>query len=119
MHAHYYLLPTLSYSCIDTHFPSPSPPFPQDLFPAYYTLPTRLSAELQKAVAAACKEARPPLQHDFGFVSKVVQLQELLDVRHSVMLVGPAGCGKTTVWKVRIVWELLEIRFSTCGVVNG
>lgn len=47
----------------------------------------------------AAKEAKPPLQQDHGFISKIVQLQDLLDVRHSVMLVGPAGCGKTTVWK--------------------
>ena len=33
------------------------------------------------------------------FVSKVLQYEELLEVRHSVMLLGPAGCGKTTVWK--------------------
>jgi dynein heavy chain len=33
------------------------------------------------------------------FVSKVLQYQELLEVRHSVMLLGPAGCGKSTVWK--------------------
>lgn len=41
-----------------------------------------------------------PLQHDHGFVAKVVQLQDIMDVRHSVMLVGAAGCGKTTVWKM-------------------
>jgi dynein heavy chain len=71
----------------------------QDLFPRFHTLPTKLNADLARSVAAACKECRPPLQADAGFVAKVVQLQELLDVRHSVMLVGPAGCGKSTVWK--------------------
>jgi dynein heavy chain len=72
----------------------------QDLFPRYHTLATKFSTELQRATTQACKEAKPaPLQADPGFVAKVVQLQELLDVRHSVMLVGPAGCGKTTVWK--------------------
>ena len=33
------------------------------------------------------------------FVGKVIQYQELLDVRHSVMLLGPAGAGKSKVWK--------------------
>jgi dynein heavy chain len=39
------------------------------------------------------------LQPDDSFVLKVAQFQELLDVRHSVMLLGPAGCAKTTIWK--------------------
>ena len=30
---------------------------------------------------------------------QVIQFQELLDVRHSVMLLGYAGSGKTTIWK--------------------
>ena len=71
----------------------------QDLFPKYYHLATKLRADLAKLAIVAAKEAKPPLQTDMGFISKVVQMQDLLDVRHSVMLVGPAGCGKTTVWK--------------------
>lgn len=37
-----------------------------------------------------------------NFISKylkVVQLEELLEVRHSVFIVGNAGTGKTQVWK--------------------
>lgn len=30
---------------------------------------------------------------------KVVQLQELFDVRHSVFIIGNAGTGKTMVWR--------------------
>ena len=33
------------------------------------------------------------------FVLKCLQLQELLDVRHSVMEMGPGGCGKTRIWQ--------------------
>ena len=33
------------------------------------------------------------------FINKTCNFQELLDVRHSVMLLGPAGCAKTTIWK--------------------
>jgi dynein heavy chain len=33
------------------------------------------------------------------FHLKTHQFQELLDVRHSVMLLGPAGCAKTEIWK--------------------
>jgi dynein heavy chain, axonemal len=57
-------------------------------------LATKLRADLAKLAVVAAKEMKPALQHDPGFVAKVVQLQDLLDVRHSVMLVGPAGCGK-------------------------
>jgi len=71
----------------------------QDLFPKYYQLPTKLKVSVQKNAIQACKESRPQLQSDPIFVAKVVQLQELMDVRHSVMLLGPGGCGKTTVWK--------------------
>jgi dynein heavy chain len=40
------------------------------------------------------------LQHDDQFILRVTQYQELIDVRHSVMLLGPAGCAKTEIWKV-------------------
>ena len=36
---------------------------------------------------------------DKGFILKCVQLDEILIVRHCVFLIGPAGCGKTTVWR--------------------
>ena len=70
----------------------------QDLFPAYYQIPTKFSQVIEKNTIKACKAAK--LQHDAGFVAKVVQFQELLDVRHSVMLLGPAGCGRTAIWKM-------------------
>jgi len=49
-----------------------------------------------RIVEVAHKEG---LQCDDVFILKTCQFQELLDVRHSVMLLGPAGCGKTTIWK--------------------
>ena len=33
------------------------------------------------------------------FVIKCIDLADILDVRHCMFIVGPAGCGKTTVWK--------------------
>lgn len=33
------------------------------------------------------------------FVIKVVQLAEILEVRHCCFVIGPPGCGKTAVWK--------------------
>lgn len=37
------------------------------------------------------------LQAEENFVLKVVQMEELLQVRHSVFVVGNAGCGKSQV----------------------
>ena len=37
------------------------------------------------------------LQPEDSFILKVVQLQELLDVRHSVFVIGAAGTGKSQV----------------------
>ena len=38
------------------------------------------------------------LYYVFFFFIKVVQLQELFDVRHSVFCLGNAGVGKSKVW---------------------
>lgn len=61
-------------------------------------VPTKMDETLKQKVVQVSKESR--LQIDDIFVLKTVQFQELLDVRHSVMLLGPAGCGKSTIWKV-------------------
>lgn len=37
-----------------------------------------------------------------AFVIKVVQLAEILEVRHCCFVIGPPGCGKTAVWKTLI-----------------
>ncbi|CAM9397477.1 unnamed protein product, partial [Discosporangium mesarthrocarpum] len=68
-----------------------------DLFPNM-DLPTKVNESLADTCAHVCVEELG-LQADQEFVMKVVQFQELLEVRHSVMVLGPAGCGKTTVWK--------------------
>lgn len=36
------------------------------------------------------------------FVTKVVQLAEILEVRHCCFVIGPPGSGKTAVWKTLI-----------------
>lgn len=67
-----------------------------DLFPSLELAP-KLNDALYKECVEVCKANG--LMPEELFISKVLQYQELLDVRHSVMLLGPAGCGKTTVWK--------------------
>jgi dynein heavy chain len=69
-----------------------------DLFPTYIDCtPIQVDEDLKKK-AQECAIAAGLSPHP-QLIAKVIQFQELLDVRHSVMLLGPAGCGKTTVWE--------------------
>eukprot|EP01063_Lacrimia_lanifica_P013523 TRINITY_DN2016_c0_g3_i2.p1 TRINITY_DN2016_c0_g3~~TRINITY_DN2016_c0_g3_i2.p1 ORF type:complete len:4660 (+),score=2247.11 TRINITY_DN2016_c0_g3_i2:150-14129(+) len=51
----------------------------------------------------ACRQATESSQLLRGeadiFIVRCVQYSELLDVRHSVFVMGPAGCGKSCCWK--------------------
>ena len=51
--------------------------------------------------AAQIKEAALELgyQADETFCLKISQLREIFVVRWSVFLLGPAGCGKSAIWK--------------------
>lgn len=66
-----------------------------DLFPAL-DVPRKRDVDFEKTVKQAAADLF--LQPEDGFILKVVQLEELLEVRHSVFIVGLAGCGKTQVW---------------------
>uniref|UniRef100_A0A8D0EXS5 Dynein axonemal heavy chain 17 n=1 Tax=Strix occidentalis caurina TaxID=311401 RepID=A0A8D0EXS5_STROC len=59
-----------------------------DLFPAL-DIPRKRDLNLEKV--------QLKLQAEESFVLKVVQLEELLQVRHSVFVIGNAGCGKSQV----------------------
>ena len=61
------------------------------------TVDSKVDEELKEKIVRVAKEQG--LQYDEMFVNKTCNFQELLDVRHSVMLLGPAGCAKTTIWK--------------------
>ena len=76
-----------------------------DLFPSL-----DLSPKLNKALDIICRKVCKikALQPEDIFVNKVLQFKELLDVRHSVMLLGPAGCGKTSVWKTLVACHNYE-----------
>ena len=53
--------------------------------------------EFEKLIKLAAVDLK--LQPEDGFILKVVQLQELFEVRHSVFIVGNSGTGKSQIWK--------------------
>ncbi|NXE96762.1 DYH17 protein, partial [Menura novaehollandiae] len=65
-----------------------------DLFPAL-DVPRKRDLNFEKVIRESVLELK--LQAEENFVLKVVQLEELLQVRHSVFVVGNAGCGKSQV----------------------
>ncbi|KAK1334847.1 hypothetical protein QTO34_004418 [Cnephaeus nilssonii] len=65
-----------------------------DLFPAL-DVPRRRAPHLEQMVRQSTLELR--LQPEESFILKVVQLEELLAVRHSVFVVGNAGTGKSQI----------------------
>ncbi|XP_070335949.1 dynein axonemal heavy chain 17 isoform X2 [Odocoileus virginianus] len=65
-----------------------------DLFPAL-DVPRKRDLNFEKVIKQSIVELK--LQAEDSFVLKVVQLEELLQVRHSVFVIGNAGSGKSQV----------------------
>nr|XP_020013652.1 dynein heavy chain 17, axonemal [Castor canadensis] len=65
-----------------------------DLFPAL-DVPRKRDLNFEKIIKQSIVELK--LQAEDSFVLKVVQLEELLQVRHSVFVIGNAGSGKSQV----------------------
>uniref|UniRef100_A0A2I3HRY0 Dynein axonemal heavy chain 9 n=1 Tax=Nomascus leucogenys TaxID=61853 RepID=A0A2I3HRY0_NOMLE len=100
-----------------------------DLFPAL-DVPRRRDPDFEALVRKAIVDLK--LQAEDNFVLKVVQLEELLAVRHSVFVVGGAGTGKSQVlrslhktyqiMKRRPVWTDLNPKAVTndelFGIIN-
>lgn len=76
------------------------------------TVESKVDEDLKMKIVRVAKERG--LQYDDVFVNKICNLQELLDVRHSVMLLGPAGCAKTTIWKTLQGVHNLNSQKNTC-----
>ena len=66
-----------------------------DLFPAL-NVPRKRDMDFEKQIKQAVLDQK--LQPEENFILKVVQLQELFDVRHSVFCLGNAGVGKSKIW---------------------
>lgn len=67
-----------------------------DLFPAL-DVPRQRKTELEEVVREAAVGLN--LQPEQSFVQKVIELEEILEIRHSVFIIGAAGVGKSCVWK--------------------
>ncbi|XP_058960986.2 dynein beta chain, ciliary-like [Pocillopora verrucosa] len=67
-----------------------------DLFPAL-DVPRKRDMDFEALVKKSALDLK--LQTEDSFILKIVQLEELLAVRHSVFVLGPAGTGKTQVIK--------------------
>ncbi|XP_034563350.1 dynein heavy chain 9, axonemal [Notolabrus celidotus] len=100
-----------------------------DLFPAL-DVPRKRDLDFEKHVKESILDLK--LQAEDNFVLKVVQLEELLAVRHSVFVIGNAGTGKSQVlrslqrtyqnMKRRPVWMDLNPKAVTndelFGIIN-
>ncbi|KRW98533.1 P-loop containing nucleoside triphosphate hydrolase [Pseudocohnilembus persalinus] len=67
-----------------------------DLFPGI-EIPRKRDMEFENLILEVCNEQR--LFPDPEFVLKVVQLKELLEIRHSVFIIGNPGAGKSKCWQ--------------------
>lgn len=76
-----------------------------DLFPSV-DVPRKRSSEFEKLIKKSAAELK--LEAEESFILKVVQLEELLTVRHSVFIVGNAGSSLT---------YLLSTASTNCGTL--
>lgn len=67
-----------------------------DLFPNL-DVPRKRDVAFETVIKQSALDLK--LQPEAGFVLKVVQLEELFAVRHSVFVIGFSGTGKSEVWK--------------------
>lgn len=70
----------------------------KDLFTDVLKAPEVFINESFKEVCySSAKQLR--YQPEEQFLLKVIQLNEIIEVRHCVFIIGPAGCGKSSVWR--------------------
>ncbi|EIW66046.1 hypothetical protein TREMEDRAFT_35527 [Tremella mesenterica DSM 1558] len=69
----------------------------QDVFPGIAYVPVDLEA-LRTKIAEVCAERH--LVPGEAWVDKVVQLYQIQNISHGLMMVGPSGTGKTQAWQV-------------------
>ncbi len=68
-----------------------------DVFPGIEYKPVNLD-KLKEHILAVCKERH--LVADQIWLDKVVQLYQIQNIQHGLMMVGPSATGKTSAWRV-------------------
>mmetsp|Transcript_13737 Transcript_13737/g.31794 ORF Transcript_13737/g.31794 Transcript_13737/m.31794 type:complete len:4493 (-) Transcript_13737:49-13527(-) len=88
-----------------------------DLFPKTLELvPRKRDATFEDIIRRAARELG--IQPEEVFNLKVSQLRELLDVRWSVFVLGPAGCGKSCIIKTLAKAQNMANEKTTTHVLN-
>lgn len=70
-----------------------------DLFPEVQ-LPRKVDKTFEEVIKTSAVQLG--LQPEDNFILKVVQFHELLGIRHSIFILGPAGSGKSATWKTLV-----------------
>jgi dynein heavy chain len=68
-----------------------------DLFPGL-KIDRKVDEKFENIVKEVTRKEK--FKDDPNFILKVIQLQELLEIRHCVFIMGNPGSGKTTTWKI-------------------
>eukprot|EP00762_Andalucia_godoyi_P002900 ANDGO_04168.mRNA.1 Dynein beta chain len=86
-----------------------------DLFPGL-ELPRKRDMTFEETIRQCIVEKG--WQPEESLILKVVQLEELLTVRHSVFVLGPSGAGKSVVWKSLAASTTKRGKKTTCKDLN-
>jgi dynein heavy chain len=86
-----------------------------DLFPGINP-PRKQDMELEEHVRMACENLGN--WPDELFRLKIVQLEELLEIRHCVFVMGPPGAGKTQTWKTLAEARTVAGQKTKCVDIN-
>ena len=86
-----------------------------DLFPGINP-PRQMNEKLEELVSMACEKLGN--HPDELFRLKVVQLEELLEIRHCVFVMGPPGAGKTQCWRTLAEARTLRGDKTKCIDIN-
>jgi len=68
-----------------------------DLFPGFQDTLRKVDLSIQENLHVVASKIG--LQPEEAFILKCIDLYELMQIRHSVFIIGPPGCGKSEMWK--------------------